>query len=110
MSITLIEPHGGRLVNLLVGSSSSSALKDESNEYPSWTLTDRQICDLELLLNGAFSPLDGFMTQEDYESVLESMRLADGTLWPIPITLDVSDQFAEEIKGREKITLRDSKS
>ena len=107
MSITLIEPHGGCLVNLLADSSDFSALKDESNEYPSWTLTDRQICDLELLLNGAFSPLNGFMIKNDYESVLESMRLADGTLWPIPITLDVSDQFAEEIKGREKITLRD---
>ena len=107
MSITLIEPHGSRLVNLLADSSDFSALKDESNEYPSWTLTDRQICDLELLLNGAFSPLDGFMTKNDYESVLESMRLIVGTLWPIPITLDVSDQFAEEIKGREKITLRD---
>ena len=107
MSITLIEPHGGRLVNLLADSSDFSALKNESNEYPSWTLTDRQICDLELLLNGAFSPLDGFMTQEDYESVLESMRLADGTLWPIPINLDVSDKFIEKIKGREKVTLLD---
>ncbi len=107
MSITLIEPHGGRLVNLLADSSDFSALKDESNEYPSWTLTDRQICDLELLLNGAFSPLNGFMIKNDYESVLNSMRLTNGTLWPIPITLDVSDKFAEEIKGREKITLRD---
>ena len=94
MSITLIEAHGGRLVNLLGDPSDSSALKDESNEYPSWTLTDRQICDLELLLNGAFSPLNGFMTKKDYESVLESMRLADRILWPIPITLDVSDKFA----------------
>ena len=59
MSITLIEPHGGYLINLLADSSDFSALKDESNEYPSWTLTDRQICDLELLLNGAFSPLNG---------------------------------------------------
>ncbi len=107
MSITLIEPHGGRLVNLLADSSDFSVLKDESNEYPSWTLTDRQICDLELLLNGAFSPLNGFMIKNDYESVLNSMRLTNGTLWPIPITLDVSDKFAEEIKGREKITLRD---
>ena len=107
MSITLIEPHGGRLVNLLADSSNFSVLKNESNEYPSWRLTDRQICDLELLLNGAFSPLNGFMIKNDYESVLNSIRLTNGTLWPIPITLDVSDKFAEEIKGREKITLRD---
>jgi len=107
MSITLIEAHGGRLVNLLGDSRVSSALKDESNEYPSWTLTDRQICDLELLLKGAFSPLNGFMAQEDYQSVLESMRFADSTLWPIPVTLDVSDKFVGKIKGGEKISLRD---
>ncbi len=75
MSITLIEPHGGCLVNLLADSSDFSALKDESNEYPSWTLTDRQICDLELLLNGAFSPLNGFMIKNDYESVLGNFAL-----------------------------------
>ena len=59
---------------------------------PDWDLTARQICDIELLLNGAFSPLTGFMSQADYDSVLSDMRLADGTLWPMPITLDVDEK------------------
>ena len=82
-------------------------LKKEANHFLSWQLTDRQICDLELLLNGGFSPLQGFMNENDYESVLNDMRLADGSLWPMPITLDISKNFAEKIKGEEKITLRD---
>ena len=82
-------------------------LKKDSNHYLSWTLTDRQICDLELILNGGFTPLTGFMNRNDYESVLIDMRLEDGSLWPIPITLDVSEEFSEKIKGEEKITLRD---
>ena len=82
-------------------------LKHDANTFPSWQLTDRQICDLELLLNGGFSPLSGFMNQNDYESVLYEMRLQDGSLWPMPITLDITEEFAENINGEEKITLRD---
>ncbi|MCT7009421.1 hypothetical protein, partial [Salmonella enterica] len=68
----------------------------------------RQLCDLELLLNGAFSPLEGFLTQRDYERVVEDYRLADGTLWPIPITLDVSEAFAERLAPGSEVALRDS--
>ena len=82
-------------------------LKKEANHYPSWQLTDRQIYDLELLLNGGFSPLKGFMGKKDYSSVLKDMRLEDGSLWPMPITLDVNDQFVESIAERDRITLRD---
>ena len=82
-------------------------LKEESNRFYSWQLTDRQLCDLELLMNGGFSPLNGFMDQVNYESVLTSMRLTDGSLWPIPITLDITEEFANKIKGVDKITLRD---
>ncbi len=60
-------------------------LKKEANHYLSWQLTHRQIYDLELLLNGGFSPLIGFMGEKDYSSVLKDMRLEDGSLWPIPI-------------------------
>ena len=62
----------------------------EAAAYPSWDLSQRQLCDLKLLLNGGFSPLEGFLGERDYEPVLERMRLADGTLWPIPVTLDVA--------------------
>ena len=66
----------------------TSALKNESTRYKPWQLTERQLCDIELVLNGAFSPLKGFLGKADYESVLDNMRLQDGTLWPMPITLD----------------------
>ncbi|MFL2997411.1 MAG: bifunctional sulfate adenylyltransferase/adenylylsulfate kinase [Candidatus Neomarinimicrobiota bacterium] len=82
-------------------------LKLESTSYVSWTLTDRQICDLELILNGAFFPLKGFMDEKNYISVLENMRLQNGLLWPMPITLDVSDDFMKKIVLNDKITLKD---
>jgi len=93
--------------SILIEGSWNSDLKKESNHYPSWQLSDRQICDLELILNGGFSPLNGFMNRNDYESVLSDMRLADGALWPMPITLDITEDFANKIKEQEKITLRD---
>jgi len=96
-----------QIKDLLVPFSDRQNLKSEANHYPSWQLTDRQICDLELLLNGGFSPLPGFMNKDDYESVLNNMRLADDSLWPMPITLDVTEEFSEKIKGEKKITLRD---
>ncbi|MCF7808143.1 MAG: bifunctional sulfate adenylyltransferase/adenylylsulfate kinase [Candidatus Marinimicrobia bacterium] len=83
------------------------ALKQEAYNYTSWQLNERQICDLELLLNGGFSPLHGFLDERDYTSVLENMRLADGSLWPIPITLDVTEAFAGGLQLGQKITLRD---
>ena len=82
-------------------------LKVQAADLVSWNLTQRQICDLELLMNGGFNPLKGFLTQEDYFSVLENMRLADGTLWPIPITLDVSQSFADKLEIGQGIALRD---
>ncbi len=75
--------------------------------YPSWTLNDRQTCDIELLLNGGFSPLRGFLNRLDYESVIKSMRLANGSLWPIPITLDVSRGFSNSLENQQKVLLRD---
>ena len=65
----------------------------------SWTLTDRQLCDCEMILNGSFSPLNGFMVEKDYNSVLSTMRLTNGKLFPIPIVLDVNEQFS---KGKYK--------
>ena len=71
----------------------------------SWVLSARQQFDLECLLNGAFFPLQGFLTQADYASVCDHMRLADGRLWPMPITLDVSAAFAESLLPNERIGL-----
>ena len=88
-------------------SSNPDALKKEAFIYKSWQVTERQICDLELLLNGAFAPLTGFMDEADYQSVLKNLRLKDGSLWPMPITLDVDEDFVKELSNGDKITLRD---
>ena len=107
MAKHLIEPHGGTLVDLMVSEEKVAELKAASVEWASWNLTPRQFCDLELLMNGAFSPLSGFMTQEDYKSVCKNMRLASGTIWPIPITLDVPEEVAQKLKPGDKLALRD---
>jgi sulfate adenylyltransferase len=104
----LIAPHGGELVNLLAPADKGRELKGHSREWPSWDLTARQLCDLELLLSGGFSPLRGFMTRADYEGVRDNMRLSSGVIWPMPVTLDVTEEFAKSLKpGSSKIALRD---
>ncbi len=104
----LIAPHGGTLTNLLVDSERAAELQTASRTWLSWDLTPRQLCDLELLLNGGFSPLKGFMMRADYESVCSSMRLADKTLWPIPITLDVPEELAGKVGPGVSLALRDA--
>ncbi len=103
----LIEPHGGTLVALMVDDARAAELREISKEWPSWDLTPRQLNDIELLLSGAFSPLRGFLGTADYHSVCESMRLVDGTLWPMPITLDVTEEFADGVSVGDRIALRD---
>ncbi|MFL2546234.1 MAG: bifunctional sulfate adenylyltransferase/adenylylsulfate kinase [Candidatus Rariloculaceae bacterium] len=101
------KPHGGELKNLYL---SGQAIEDEkvlARDIPSLDLSMRQLCDLEMLLNGAFSPLEGFLDQEDYESVVANMRLTSGVLWPMPITLDVSEEFADTVTLGERVALRD---
>ena len=105
--MALNKAHGGVLVDLVVPTEQQEQLKNELLNLPSWDLTQRQICDLELLLNGGFSPLKGFMNKKDYDNVLQNMRLSDGSLWPIPIVLDVDESFVQLIKKHEKIALRD---
>jgi sulfate adenylyltransferase len=105
----LIPPHGGELINLNVDAGRAAELKAQSRDFPSWDLTARHIRDLELLMNGGFSPLRGFMTRADYEGVCQNMKLTSGLLWPIPITLDVTESFANGLKqGSSKIALRDA--
>jgi sulfate adenylyltransferase len=104
----LIAPHGGDLVNLIAQPARAAELKAHSKEWPSWDLTGRQVCDVELLLCGGFSPLRGFMNRADYEGVCHNMRLASGVLWPMPITLDVTEEFAKKLTpGSSKVALRD---
>ncbi len=103
----LIAPHGGELVNLIAQPERTNELKAHSREWPSWDLTQRQICDLELLMSGGFSPLRGFMTRADYEGVCQKMRLSSGVLWPMPITLDVTEAFAKTLSAGSRIALRD---
>jgi len=92
---------------LYVSPESAQKLKHEAGSLPSWDLTPRQICDLELLMNGGFHPLKGFQSEADYNGTVENMRTADGTLWPIPVTLDVSQAFADKIEAGQDIALRD---
>jgi len=104
----LIKPYGGSLQNLLVDEARATQLKKESQHLPSVTLTQRQLCDLELLMNGAFSPLRGFMNRDVYEGVLEKMRLPGGLLWSMPITLDIPDAIAEQLKTGGYLGLNDA--
>ena len=104
----LIPPHGGELINLIAEPAQVADLKAHSKQWPSWDLTARQLCDLELLITGGFSPLEGFLSRADYDSVCQNMRLANGVLWPMPITLDVTEEFAQKLTaGGSKIALRD---
>jgi sulfate adenylyltransferase len=104
----LIPPHGGELVNLYVTPERSAEIRGQSRDWPSWDLTPRQLCDVELLMSGGFSPLRGFMNRKDYESVCEKMRLSNGTIWPMPIVLDVTEEFAKTLAPGNIVALRDA--
>ncbi|WP_460021278.1 bifunctional sulfate adenylyltransferase/adenylylsulfate kinase [Magnetospira thiophila] len=95
------------LTQLMLSPVEADLLKVESNPFPSWDLTPRQICDLEMLLNGGFSPLQGFMGKADYDGVVHAMRLADGTLWPLPVVLDVTEKFVNGLGEKPSVVLRD---
>ena len=101
------EPHGGVLKELYLGESAAEDEKLKARDYKSWDLGEAQLCDIELILNGAFSPLEGFVTHQEYQGIIENMRLPSGLLWPIPVTLDVKPEFVEQISEGETIALRD---
>jgi len=87
----LITPHGGKLIDLITDEERTNVLQDLSLFIPSIALSEHRLCDLVLLMTGASSPLSGFMTNPEYESVLDRMRLQDNTLWPIPVCLNVTE-------------------
>ena len=103
-----MEPYGNRLINLMVDETRRNLFKKISLNLPDITLTARQLCDLELLATGAFSPLRGFMKGPDYESVLYRMRLQDNTLWPLPVCLDISEKIARSLEVGQSLALRDT--
>lgn len=95
--MTIIQPHGGTLVNRMAEGDRREALLEASEVLPSIRISSRALSDLELIGMGAFSPLRGFMNEQDYRSVLDTMRLADGTVWSIPITLPVSEAESDRL-------------
>jgi sulfate adenylyltransferase len=101
------EPHGDALKQLYLAESAAEQEKLRARDFRSWDLTQRQLCDIELILNGAFSPLEGFLTEAEYDRVVRDMRLPSGVLWPMPVTLDVSAEFAGKTSKGEHIALRD---
>jgi len=99
-------PHGGTLKQLVASGERARELRREAVSLPDWDLSPRQVCDLELLLNGGFSPLDGFLGEADYTRVCREMRLVDGSLWPIPVTLDVTEELAARLRRGARVALR----
>jgi sulfate adenylyltransferase len=103
----LIPPYGGKLVNLVTSGEERLVLRELANHYPTIQISDRALHDLELLAIGGYSPLDRFMGKADYQRVLTEMRLADGTLFPIPITLTIKKQDLPT--HSEWVAIRDSR-
>ena len=104
---TTIAPHGGELVDRMAPEEQRDELLQRAEGLTKITLGPRALSDLEMISTGVFSPLTGFMVSEDYESVVETMRLKNGLVWSLPITLPVSEEEAEDIRVGEEIALSD---
>ena len=104
----MIEPHGKTLVSFHLSADELSEYSELSNKTSSLTLSLKQQCDLEMISNGAFSPLSTFNNQKDYEEILLNNKLSNGLVWPIPIVLDVPDQFLKSLDKNEYISLRNT--
>jgi len=105
---SLVQPHGGTLIDRVVPAAEIDAFRSEARSLRSLVLDARELADLELIATGAASPLTGFLGSADYESVLARMRLADGTVWPLPLTLAASDEDAAALESGSHVTLRDA--
>lgn len=107
--MSLIDPHGGKLVNRILDGAAAKAATDEASSLKSLTLSAREEFDLEMIAIGAFSPLTGFQGKADLTRVSKEMRLANGTVWPIPVTLSPPDDVTASVKEGQKLALKDSK-
>src|SRR5438105_4832708 len=108
-TMSLITPHGGKLVNRVLDANAAKAAEAEAKSLTSLTLSARESGDLEMIAIGAFSPLTGFMGKADFARVCKEMRLADGTVWPIPVVLCPPDDVSASIREGQKIALKDGK-
>lgn len=107
--MALIAPHGGTLVNRILTPDRAKAAEAEAKSLPSITLSTRESFDLEMIAIGAFSPLTGFMGKADFEGVCKNMRLANGVVWPIPVTLCPPDDVSAKVSVGQKVALKDDK-
>ena len=107
MTATIIPPHGGELIDREVTGDEAAALAERARSLSTLRLNSRTISDLELIAIGGFSPLEGFMTGEQYRSVVKNMRLPDGPAWSLPVTLAVSREEAEGLRDGEQVALAD---
>ncbi len=110
LAASLIAPHGGALINRFVADSERENVRAQAAGLPKIALDARQISDLELIATGAASPLTGFLSQADYESVVRSMRLANGLPWAIPLTLAITPETAETLRPGDGVALTDGTS
>ena len=108
MTSSVISPYGGSLVDLMVSPDEAAKLKEKATRLPSIQVSERIVCDLELLATGGFSPLDRFMGEEDHKRVLDDMRLTDGRLFPIPVTFPVDP--GDGMKLDSQIAIRNAKN
>jgi sulfate adenylyltransferase len=106
---TLVEPHGGTLVDRIVPAEEVEGLRHRAESLPLLTLDARELADLELIATGAASPLTGFLGSADYRSVLDRLRLADDTVWPLPFTLAVTDADRDAVRAVGEAALGDAR-
>jgi sulfate adenylyltransferase len=101
----MIPPHGGRLVNRMASDEEATSLRNEAHSLPKVSLNQRELCDLEMLGVGAMSPLEGFMSQDDYEGAVHIMRLAHGAVWSLPVTLSAKSSADAKLEKGDRVAL-----
>ncbi len=107
MEHILIPPHGGTLVNRVLSDEHSKEALTKANVLFPLTLDEEQVKDVKNIARGVLSPLTGFMNESDFVRVVEEMKLVDGTVWPIPFVLDVSEEDAKELNTGDEVALKD---